>query len=163
MINKKLESIRRKLDNLDNHFLSLIKKRTLLVNQVLLTKKFKNQIVDKKRIKKILANIKSKSIKKNIDVKITNEIWKSMIRAYIKYEFRNLKNKTIYCAVVIFSTKNSCFRVLGLYFLIFNFTCLFTFCWFFCIINKCTIWFTFRYHSYFKMCFLAMFFYPLIF
>ena len=91
MINKKLEIIRKKLDNLDNHFLSLIKKRTLLVNQVLSTKKFKKQIVDKKRIKKILINIKSKSIKKNIDVKITNEIWKSMIRAYIKYEFRNFK------------------------------------------------------------------------
>ena len=91
MINKKLETLRKKLDNLDNHFLSLIKKRTLLVNQVLSTKKFKKQIVDKKRIKKILINIKSKSIKKNIDVKITNEIWKSMIRAYIKYEFRNFK------------------------------------------------------------------------
>ena len=91
MINKKLEKIRKKLDNLDNHFLLLIKKRTSLVNQVLLTKKFKNQIVDKKRIKKILSNIKSKSKKKNIDVKITNEIWKSMIRAYIKYEFRNFK------------------------------------------------------------------------
>tara|TARA_B100000941_G_scaffold279805_1_gene245633 strand:- start:110 stop:388 length:279 start_codon:yes stop_codon:yes gene_type:complete len=91
MINKKLEIIRKKLDNLDNHFLSLIKKRTLLVNQVLSTKKFKKQIVDKKRIKKILINIKSKSIKRNIDVKITNEIWKSMIRAYIKYEFRNFK------------------------------------------------------------------------
>jgi len=62
-----------------------------LVNQVLLTKKFKNQIVDKKRIKKILTNIKYKSKKKNIDVNITNEIWKSMIRAYIKYEFRNFK------------------------------------------------------------------------
>ena len=91
MINKKLETLRKKLDNLDNHFLSLIKKRTLLVNQVLSTKKFKKQIVDKKRIKKILINIKSKSIKRNIDVKITNEIWKSMIRAYIKYEFRNFK------------------------------------------------------------------------
>ncbi len=91
MINKKLENIRKKLDNLDNHFLLLIKKRTSLVNQVLLTKKFKNQIVDKKRIKKILSNIKSKSKKKNIDVKITNQIWKAMIRAYIKYEFRNFK------------------------------------------------------------------------
>ena len=91
MKNKNLENIRRKLDNLDNHFLSLIKKRTLLVNQDLLTKKFKNQIFYKKRIKKILVNIKSKSKKKNIDVKITNEIWKSMIRAYIKYEFRNFK------------------------------------------------------------------------
>ena len=91
MINKKLESIRKKLDNLDNHFLLLIKKRTSLVNQVLLTKKFKNQIVDKKRIRKILSNIKSKSKKNNIDIKITNQIWKAMIRAYIKYEFRNFK------------------------------------------------------------------------
>ena len=91
MINKKLQSIRKKLDSLDNEFLSLIKKRTILVNEVLLTKKFKNQIIDKKRIKKILSNIKIKSQKKKIDIKITNEIWKSMIRAYIKYEFRNFK------------------------------------------------------------------------
>ena len=69
MINKKLEKIRKKLDNLDNHFLLLIKKRTSLVNQVLSTKKFKNQIVDKKRIKKILTNIKTKSKKNQLRVK----------------------------------------------------------------------------------------------
>ena len=91
MKNKKLISIRKKLDKLDDKFLSLIKKRTLLVNQVLTTKSFKNQIIDKKRIQKILSNIKLKSKRKNIDLKITNEIWKSMIRAYIKYEFRNFK------------------------------------------------------------------------
>ena len=91
MKNIKLQRIRKKLDKLDDKFLLLIKKRTLLVNQVLLTKKYKNQIIDKKRIKRILANIKSKSKKKNIDIQITNEIWKSMIKAYIKYEFRNFK------------------------------------------------------------------------
>ena len=91
MINKKLIPIRKKLDKLDDKFLILIKKRTLLVNRVLLTKNYKTQIVDNKRIKKILSNIRKKSIKKKIDPKITNEIWKSMIRAYIKYEFRNFK------------------------------------------------------------------------
>ena len=91
MINKKLIPIRKKLDKLDDKFLILIKKRTLLVNRVLLTKNYKNQIVDNKRIKKILSDIRKKSIKKKIDPKITNEIRKSMIRAYIKYEFRNLK------------------------------------------------------------------------
>ncbi len=91
MKNKKLEVIRKKLDILDNKFLLLIKKRTNLVNQVLLTKEFKNQIVDKKRIKKILSNIKIKSQKKKIDIKITREIWIAMIRAYIKYEYRNFK------------------------------------------------------------------------
>ncbi len=91
MKNIKLEKIRKKLDKLDDKFLLLIKKRTLLVNQVLLTKKFKKQIIDKKRIREILFNIKLKSRKKNIDIKITNEIWKSMINAFIKYEFRNFK------------------------------------------------------------------------
>ena len=91
MKNLKLEKIRKKLDKLDDKFLLLIKKRIKLVNQVLLTKEFKNQIIDKKRIKKILSNIKSKSKKRNIDKKITQEIWKSMIRAFISYEFRNFK------------------------------------------------------------------------
>ena len=91
MKNQKLQRIRKKLDKLDDKFLILIKKRTNLVNQVLLTKKYKNQIIDKKRIKKILSNIKNKSKKRNIDNKITNEIWKAMIRSYIKYEFRNFK------------------------------------------------------------------------
>ena len=91
MKNLKLEKIRKKLDKLDDKFLLLIKKRITLVNQVLLTKKFKNQIIDKKSIKKILSNIKSKSKKRNIDRKITQEIWKSMIRAFISYEFRNFK------------------------------------------------------------------------
>ena len=90
MKNQKLQRIRKKLDKLDDKFLLLIKKRTNLVNQVLLTKKYKNQNINKKRIKKILSNIKNKS-KKNIDVKITNAIWKAMIKAYIKYEFRNFK------------------------------------------------------------------------
>ena len=91
MINKRLIKIRKKLDKLDDKFLVLVKKRTSLVNQVLLTKRYKNQIVDKKRIKKILRNIKIKSKKKNIDTRITKEIWASMIKAYIKYEYRNFK------------------------------------------------------------------------
>ena len=91
MNNKKLINIRNKLDKLDNKFLDLIKKRTNLVNQVLTTKKHKNQIIDKRRIKTILSNINKKSKKKNIDPKITHQIWKSMIRAYINYEFRNFK------------------------------------------------------------------------
>ena len=43
--------IRKKLDQLDNYFLNLVKKRTLLVDKVLKNKKYKKDIVDKKRIK----------------------------------------------------------------------------------------------------------------
>ncbi len=90
---KKLNKLRKKLDKLDNSFIRLIKKRTLLVTQVLQLKEYKNQIIDKKRIKKILKEIKKKSIKNNIDPKITHRIWKNMISAYIDFERRNFKKK----------------------------------------------------------------------
>ena len=90
---KKLSKIRSELDKLDNLLIKLIKKRTFLVKKVLLLKERKSQIVDKKRIKEILLNIKKKSKKNNIDPKITNKIWKNMIYAYIDYEKRNFKKK----------------------------------------------------------------------
>ena len=88
---KKLSKIRYQLDKLDNSLIKIIKKRTNLVKRVLALKEKKNQIVDKKRIRAILRNIKNKSIKNNIDPKITNKIWKNMISAYIDYEKRNFK------------------------------------------------------------------------
>ena len=91
MVNKKLNNIRKKLDKLDDKFLILVKKRVKLVNDVLKTKKYKNQIVDKKRIKRILSNIRTKSRKKNIDTKVTKDIWMSMINTFIKYEYRNFR------------------------------------------------------------------------
>ncbi len=90
---KKLSKIRSELDKLDNSLIKLIKKRTNLVNKVLALKEKKNQIVDQKRIKKILNNIKKKSLKNNIDPKITNRIWKNMIWSYIDFERRNFKKK----------------------------------------------------------------------
>ncbi len=93
MINKKILKIRKKLDKLDNSLLDIIKKRSKLVDLVVQNKKFKKDIIDKKRISVILKNIKRKSLTKKIDPKITNMIWKSMIKAFINYEFRNFKKK----------------------------------------------------------------------
>ena len=93
MKNKKINIIRKKLDKLDLKMLFIIKKRSLLVNKILKHKEFKNQIIDQKRIRIILNKINKESKKKKIDPKITNTIWKSMIRAFINYEFRNFKKK----------------------------------------------------------------------
>ena len=90
---KKLNKLRKHLDKLDDSFIKLIKKRSNLVNEVLKLKDYKNQIVDKKRIKVILNKVKKKSIKNHIDPKITNRIWKNMIWSYIDYEKRNFKKK----------------------------------------------------------------------
>ena len=90
---KKLNKLRKRLDILDNSFIKLIKKRTSLVKQVLLLKKNKNEIIDKKRIKTILNQIRKKSIQNRIDPKITHRIWKNMIWAYIDFEKRKFKKK----------------------------------------------------------------------
>ena len=90
---KKLNIIRNQLDKLDNSLIQIIKKRTTLVKKVLAVKEYKKEIVDKKRINKILKRIKNKSIKNKIDTKITRRIWINMIYAYIDYEKRNFKKK----------------------------------------------------------------------
>ena len=93
MVNKNILKIRKDLDKLDNEFLIILKKRTKLVDLVIKNKKFKKDIIDRKRIAKIIKNITHKSKKLKIDPKITRKIWTSMIKAFIDYEFRNFKNK----------------------------------------------------------------------
>ena len=90
---KKLNQLRIKLDKVDNDLLKLIKKRSILVNEVLKVKIYKKEIIDKARITYILKKIKKKSIKTKIDPKITNRIWKNMIWSFIDYEKRNFKKK----------------------------------------------------------------------
>ena len=90
---KKLFLLRKKLDLIDNKMLNLLKLRVNYVKKVLSLKEFKKEIIDKKRINKILRIIKDKSIKKGVDPKISNRVWKNMIYAFIDYEFRNFKKK----------------------------------------------------------------------
>ena len=93
MVNKNILNIRKELDRLDNKFLELIRKRSKLVDKVIQNKKYKKDIIDRKRIAFILKNISKKSKYKKIDPKITRKIWVSMIQAFIDYEFRNFKKK----------------------------------------------------------------------
>ena len=93
MKNPKILKIRKRLDKLDDNLLKIIKKRMILVNQILSHKRYKKEIVDKKRIKIILKTIKKKSIKAKIDPNITEKIWGSMIRSFIDFEYRNFKKK----------------------------------------------------------------------
>jgi|TARA_Y100000815_G_C13106908_1_gene411601 chorismate mutase len=93
MNKKKLILARKRIDRLDNKIFNLIKKRTEIVQHMLNIKNLKKQIVDHKRINEIFKKIKKKSIKNNIDPRITSQIWKSMIWAYVKYQRRNFKKK----------------------------------------------------------------------
>ena len=89
MLKRRLKIARNRVDKIDNKIFILIKKRTQIVKQMMNLKKFKNEIVDHKRINEILKKIKNKSIKNNIDPKITLKIWKSMIWSYVDFQRRN--------------------------------------------------------------------------
>ncbi len=93
MDKKKLKIARNKIDQLDKNIFNLIKKRTKIVKYMLNLKQFKNQIVDHKRINKILTNIRKKSIQHSVDPKITSRIWKTMIWSYISFQKKNFKKK----------------------------------------------------------------------
>ena len=90
---KKLNKLRKSLDNIDKQLLKIIKKRTKVIDNVIQIKEFKNQIVDKKRIKVILNKIKKLSIKNKVDPMVTNRIWKNMIWSYINYERKIFSKK----------------------------------------------------------------------
>ena len=93
MDKKKLKKARDRIDTLDSRIFELIKQRTNVVKEMLKLKENKNQIVDQKRIREILSKIKKKSIKNNIDPKITARIWRSMIWSYVDYQKRKFSKK----------------------------------------------------------------------
>ena len=89
----KLNLLRKELDFIDKDLLKIIQKRTKIVKKVLDLKSYKKEIIDKKRISSILKKIKKESLKKNIDPKITERIWKNMIWSYINFEKKNFRKK----------------------------------------------------------------------
>ena len=93
MNKNKLRIARKKVDQLDKKIFNLIKKRTQIVKYMLSLKKFRRDIVDHKRIREILKEVKNKSIKNGIDPNITRRIWKSMIWSYVEFQRRNFKKK----------------------------------------------------------------------
>ena len=92
-MNRRLKKERKKIDKIDQQIFNLIKRRTIVVKKMLKLKKYKNQIVDYKRINEILFKLKKKSIKNKIDPKITKRIWKSIIYSYVDFQRRNFKKK----------------------------------------------------------------------
>ena len=93
MNKKKLSIARKRVDQLDKQIFILLKKRTQIVKYMLSLKKYKNQIVDHKRINTILKNVRNKSIKDGIDPKITRRIWTSIIWGFVDFQRKNFRKK----------------------------------------------------------------------
>ena len=80
-----LNEIRKKIDEVDIEILNLISERKDLVSEVI-NFKTRDQIVDKKRIDRIINRLKKEAKKKDIPNEIIIEIWMAMIQSFIKYE-----------------------------------------------------------------------------
>ena len=63
MKKNKLKLARKKIDQLDQGIFNLLKKRTQIIRYMLSLKKFKNEIVDKKRNSEILKRIEINQLK----------------------------------------------------------------------------------------------------
>ena len=89
---KKIEEIRIDIDKTDFEILSLIEKRKKLVDRVV-EFKTKDEIVDQKRIDKILSKIDLEAKKKMLPSKMIRSIWEKMINGFIEYEKRYFEKK----------------------------------------------------------------------
>ena len=89
---KKIEEIRIDIDKIDFEILSLIEKRKKLVDRVV-EFKTKDEIVDQKRIDKILSKIDLEAKKKMLPSKMIKSIWERMINGFIEYEKRHFEKK----------------------------------------------------------------------
>lgn len=88
-----IEEIREKIDKLDLEMLDLIESRKKLVDEVVKLKT-KEQIVDQKRIEKILNKLDKQSIKMNLPEGMIIGMWKKMISGFIEYEKKYFEDNT---------------------------------------------------------------------
>ncbi len=87
-----IENIRDKIDKLDLKMLDLIHSRRKLVDEVVKLKT-KDQIVDKKRIEKILNKLEAQAKEKNLPEGMVVGMWKKMIDSFIEYEKKYFEEK----------------------------------------------------------------------
>jgi len=90
---KKMNDVRSSIDRIDDKILPLIVKRSKLVNKALDLKSKKNEIVDRRRINRILKKIESKSKKMKANPKLIKSIWMDMIQNFIEHERKEFKNR----------------------------------------------------------------------
>ena len=89
MDKEKLKVSRKKIDQLDKKIFNLIKKRTKVVKHMLGLKKFKSQIVDHKRIREILKNIKKRPLLNEENLEgVINKIYSERKKIYNESDYK---------------------------------------------------------------------------
>ena len=90
---EKMKAVRSKIDYVDDKILPLMVKRSKLVSKALDLKSKKNEIIDRKRINKILKKIETKARIMKANPKLIRSIWMDMIQNFIEYEKKEFKSK----------------------------------------------------------------------
>lgn len=82
---KAIFKIRKNIDKIDDKILNLLFNRKKQVVNII---KYKNKkdIVDNKRINEMIKNLKTKGKKKKLESYLISNVWKSIIKSFIRYE-----------------------------------------------------------------------------
>ncbi|MDA8230889.1 MAG: chorismate mutase [Magnetospirillum sp.] len=83
---KSLAEVRENIDRLDCRIVELLAERTLFVEQAGKLKASKSQVVDRERIEAVIRKVRHEAMECGMDAGLVENIYRSMIDAFIIYE-----------------------------------------------------------------------------
>ena len=85
-----LDNVRENIDRIDREIVKLISERSSCVRQAARLKKTKDDVRAPKRVKEVIAKVRTLAEKEGLDPDIVEEVYRSMISCFIKYEMKEL-------------------------------------------------------------------------
>lgn len=85
-----LDQVRMNIDRIDGEIIKLISERKNYVRQAAGLKKTKDDVRAPKRVEEVITRVRTLAEKEGLDPDIVEEIYRTMISSFIKYEMKEL-------------------------------------------------------------------------
>lgn len=85
-----LDEVRKNIDRIDREIVELISERSTYVRQAAGLKKTKEDVRAPKRVEEVIAKVRTLAEKEGLDPDIVEEIYRTMISCFIKYEMKEV-------------------------------------------------------------------------
>ncbi len=87
---ERLENVRENIDRIDREIVKLISERSSYVRQAAKLKKTTDEVRAPKRVEEVIAKVRTLAEKEELDPDIAEEVYRTMISCFIKYEMKEL-------------------------------------------------------------------------
>ena len=85
-----LDHVRKNIDRIDGEIIKLISERSSYVRQAARLKNTKDDVRAPKRVEEVIARVRTLAEKEGLDPDIVEEVYRTMISSFIKYEMKEL-------------------------------------------------------------------------